>query len=562
MSLRTSLSRAIAFFGAITAAGSIAVLLTSQLALNHLKVGGPLYDRIKLGNDLIADVLPPPAYVIESFLEATLAMVDVKTLAERRSRIEELRKAYDERRVFWTGSDLDAPLKKLIVEQSDAEVQKFWKEVEGPFFGALQKGDKEAVAKSYAAVTAHYTAHRKVVDEIVKQATELNTASEAEARRQISFYSIVLWSVSVLVLGLLAAGVLWMVRGVSRPVVQMTGAMKRIANGELDCEVPARERKDEIGAMAGAVQVFKENALQMRAMEAEQAAQAEKATEARKATLQAIAAEFEQAVGGIVDSVSSAAAGIETTANALSTTAGQTQHLSASAAAASQQSSASVQSAAVASEQMAGSVDEIGRQVQQSRQVSERAVAQAQNTNQRIDALSQSASRIGEVIKLIAEIAGQTNLLALNATIEAARAGEAGRGFAVVAQEVKALASQTAKATEEIASQIGQIQVATSDTVSSIEDVCKTIATMSEISTAIASAVEEQGAATQEIARNVQDAARGAAQVTANIGDVSQGAQQTQASAAHVYGAMSGLAGESKHLRESVQNFVARLRAA
>jgi methyl-accepting chemotaxis protein len=536
--------------------------LTSQVALNQLKVGGPLYDKIKLGNDLIADVLPPPAYIIESFLEATLAMVDVKTLAERHSRVAELRKSYEERKAFWTGSDLDAPLKRLIVERSDAEVQKFWNEVERSFFPALQKGDKDAIAASYAAVTAHYTAHRRVVDEIVRQATDLNAATEAEARRQISFYSIVLWSVSILVLGLLAAGVMWMVRGVSKPVAQMTEAMKRIANGELDCDVPARMRKDEIGAMAGAVQVFKENALQMRAMEAEQAALAEKVEQDRKATLRSIAADFAQAVGGIVDSVSSAAAGIETTANALSATAETAQQLSATVAAASEQSSASVQSAAAASEEMASSVNEIGRQVQQSRQVSQQAVEQAQNTNQRIDALSQSASRIGEVIKLIADVAGQTNLLALNATIEAARAGEAGRGFAVVAQEVKALASQTAKATEEIASQIGQIQVATSDTVSSIEDVCKTITTMSEISSAIAAAVEEQGAATQEIARNVQEAARGAAQVSANIADVSQGTQQTQASAAQMHGSVSGLAGESRHLRQSVQSFLARLQAA
>lgn len=208
MSLRTSLSRAIALFGTITAAGFIAVLMTSQVALNQLKVGGPLYDKIKLGNDLVADVLPPPAYVIEAFLEATLAMVDTSTLSARRSRIEELRKSYDERKAFWKDSDLDAPLKRLLVEQSDVEVQKFWKAVEISFLPALQKADKDAIAKSYATVTGIYTAHRKIIDEIVTQANDLNTATEAEARRQISLYSIIVWSVSILVLGLLTAGVM------------------------------------------------------------------------------------------------------------------------------------------------------------------------------------------------------------------------------------------------------------------------------------------------------------------------------------------------------------------
>jgi methyl-accepting chemotaxis protein len=350
--------------------------------------------------------------------------------------------------------------------------------------------------------------------------------------------------------------------GVSRPITAMTETMRRLAGGEMSAEIPGVNRKDEIGKMASAVLVFKDNALETERMRGEQQKAERTATEQRKQEMHKLANAFEGAVGEIVDTVSSASTELEASASTLTVTAERAQQLATAVAAASEEATTNVQSVASATEELSSSVNEISRQVQQSARMANDAVDQARKTNDRVSELSKAAARIGDVVELINTIAGQTNLLALNATIEAARAGEAGRGFAVVASEVKALAEQTAKATGEIGQQISGIQAATHESVGAIKEISGTIEKLSEISQTIAAAVEEQGAATQEISRNVQQAAQGTHEVSSNISDVQRGAGETGSASSQVLSAAQSLSRDSSRLKLEVSKFLDTVRAA
>jgi methyl-accepting chemotaxis protein len=361
-----------------------------------------------------------------------------------------------------------------------------------------------------------------------------------------------------LAVGILAAVLIG--RSISQPVRLMTATMSDLAGGNLDTIIPAQENKDEIGDMARTVVVFKDALIAQRSADAAARREAE-AKLARSQALEALIAGFEGKVGELVASLSTASSHLQESAQSMTATAAETNQQSNAVAAAAEQATANVQTVAAATEELTSSIGEIGRQVNQSTGIAQKAVAQAAHTNAQVQGLAISAQAIGDVVRLISEIAAQTNLLALNATIEAARAGDAGKGFAVVASEVKNLASQTAKATEEISSKVTEIQQATEESVSAIQAIAQVIEEISHISTTIAAAVEQQSAATNEIARNVQQASQGTTEVSGNIQNVTQAAGETGKAAGAVLGAATELGQQSNTLNSEVGQFIAQVRA-
>ena len=367
-------------------------------------------------------------------------------------------------------------------------------------------------------------------------------------------------AVTVGVLAIILAGLITM--SISMLIKRMTRTMSQLAEGDLAVEIEGAERADQIGNMARAVTVFKNNALRMAEVEAEKHRLAAQTEQDRKAGLRELASRLEQAVKDIADAVKQSALRMHDGAATMSGAAERTKSQSSTVAAASEQASANVQTVASAAEELSASIREIGQQAQSSATVARRAADQASRTTATMEGLSQAADRIGEVIKLINDIASQTNLLALNATIEAARAGDAGRGFAVVASEVKTLAAQTARATEDIAAQISSIQGETREAATAIKGIESVIMEINQIASSTASAVEEQGAATTEIARNVQQAAAGTDEVSSNIAGVLEAAAETDEHARIALENSNELTDQADRLWQAVVGFVEDVKAA
>ncbi|TWA94507.1 methyl-accepting chemotaxis protein [Bradyrhizobium stylosanthis] len=438
-----------------------------------------------------------------------------------------------------------------------------------------QKGASGDAAAQHAKLTAEVNRIRKetlapineeiseLTNEITNAAKQRSGEARSAAETQAASVARTSFVTGLLVALVLICACIFSVFSIARPMRALTAAMEKLAAGDFSVVLPGLGRKDEVGEVAGAVEKFKVVSERKAREEAEaKMRQDQIAAEQRKAEMRKLADSFEGAVGEIVGTVSSASTELEASATTLTSTAERTQQLTTVVAAASEEASTNVQSVASATEELSSSITEISRQVQESARVASEAVGQARTTTERVSELSKAATRIGDVVELINTIAGQTNLLALNATIEAARAGEAGKGFAVVASEVKALAEQTAKATGEIGQQISGIQAATQESVGAIKDISDTIEKLSEISSTIAAAVEEQGAATQEISRNVQQAAHGTQQVSSNITDVQRGASETGSASSQVLSAAQMLSGDSSRLKLEVGKFLETVRAA
>ncbi len=417
-------------------------------------------------------------------------------------------------------------------------------------------GDNDG-AHWYHMTTARIDLLKKVEDHLAENLGAAAAKVQGSATRDF-WIAIVAALAAIALTGIIGFAI---VRDTTRSIFGMTRALSSLAHGDTTIEVPGVDRHDEIGQMAAAVKVFKDSMLESSRLAAAQAAEQERQIERGKA-MEAAVTQFDKVITEIVGSVSSAATELQATAQSLSATAEETSRQSNVVAAAAEEMTQNVQTVASATEELSTSIREIGNQVTESNRIVGNAVNQADDTNGKVRTLAEAAQKIGTVVTLINEIAGQTNLLALNATIEAARAGEAGKGFAVVASEVKSLASQTAKATEEIAGQVQAIQQASETSAHAIADIAQTINRVNEISTAIASAVEEQGAATQEIARNVQEASAGTAEVSSNITGVTTASQNTSAGSTQVLSAASELAKNGARLRQEVESFLQSVRAA
>jgi methyl-accepting chemotaxis protein len=406
----------------------------------------------------------------------------------------------------------------------------------------------------YVGQIKNYAGEPVAILEIIKDTTAYEAAA-ASAQRELIFGTLAILFVAVLV-------AMFVARGISRPLVSITGVMHRLSSGDTAVVIPGGDRKDELGTMAQAVDVFRRNMIETQELREAQAAAQQKAELDKKALQRQMADRFEADVKGVVAAVGKATAEMASVVGEIMASVNGTSERAAAAAAASEEASSGVSTVAAASEELASSVSEIGRQVAHSSNVADAAVIKAKQTTQMVASLAAAAEKIGDVLRLIDAIASQTNLLALNATIEAARAGEAGRGFAVVASEVKELAGQTAKATEEIAGQVSAIQAATADCVSAISGISGTIEEISGIATTIAAAVEEQSSATREIARSVQQAATGTSEVSQNVTGASNAAEQSRQLADNVKSAASELGQHANELYKSVDTFLARLRDA
>jgi methyl-accepting chemotaxis protein len=559
LSIRAKITAVVAFLLA-TIAGVGLLSITSMRSINAsaVELRSDWLPSVRLLGELKIQLVSYRSILRSHFLELT---AEGKAAAEKRidtanKAILKIRQDYEK--------VINSPEERALYN----DWVKQWTEYE--------TGEQEVVALSRSSVgkypaeaqqlnEAKYLPIGQKADAILNRDIELNNmgadAAGAAAEKQYGS-AFMLLAVIIAVTGVVGIAVgFYLVRDVARGIDSIVSPMQALGRGDLAAEVPHRGEATEVGKMADALQLFKEALIAKKAADEAAAREAEDKI-ARGQRVDTITRDFETMIGEIVETVSSASTELEASAGTLTSTAERAQELTTMVAAASEEASTNVQSVASATEEMSSSITEISRQVQESARIAGEAVHQAQKTNDRVGELAKAASRIGDVVELINTIAGQTNLLALNATIEAARAGEAGRGFAVVASEVKALAEQTAKATGEISQQIGGIQSATHDSVEAIKEIGDTIGKMSEIASTIASAVEEQGAATQEISRNVQQASQGTQQVSSNIFVKEPAATETGSASAQVLSAAQTLSRDSNRLKVEVGKFLSDVRAA
>ncbi|MEI8393106.1 MAG: methyl-accepting chemotaxis protein [Rhodospirillaceae bacterium] len=537
---------------------AIAVGLYSATNLQHMD---DAYDKLLAGESKATVSLARANRVLSDVGRLMFKMIAEDDMSEARRLAEEVKDAGKAFRGFLDSAAKLDPDSRIAIAEFKSKFDDVGPAIAEVETAALANHNAEAMGMMRKKIEPVFEAFRRdaidLNDRILKSVDARSVALTADANRT---YNLTLGSaVGASLLFLLIA---WQMTaaGVTRPISGLVALMERLARGDTGITVVGADREDEVGAIARALQTFKDSALEVERLKAEQVRLEKQAAEEKRRSMGRLADSFESSVKGVVSAVASASRQLQSNAQSMTANADQTNRQCATVSAAAEQASANVQTVAAATEELSSSISEISRQVTESTRIGTIAVEEANRTNSTVAGLVEAAQKIGEVVQLINNIASQTNLLALNATIEAARAGEAGKGFAVVASEVKNLANQTAKATDDIQAQVAQMQGVTSTTVDAIKGITGTIRRMSEIATTIASAVEEQGAATREIARNVQEASMGTQEVSSNITGVSRAAHETGVGANETLAAAGTLGQQADNLGREVDRFVATIR--
>ncbi len=550
----SSLSQVAKLFAAIMIFGCGLNAVAAFFSLSELKVGGPVYQRVVDGKDLVADILPPPEYLIEAYLEANLAARDPATAAVHRARMVQLRKDYDERHRYWAGRDLPPDVRALLLDDADAPAERFWSLAFDRFFPALERGDKAQADSAYRDLSEAYRVHRAAIDRLVEAASRYIAETEAHAGRQDRWLTALLVAFFLSAFAVTLIAYLAAVKFLVAPVARIAVAMRRMAAGEILEQAPFRDRADEVGEMWRALEVFIRNENdRLRLTDSERATREMEAR--RQEALEHQVRDFSGVIAEAVGQLTEQTQTMREASASFATGAASVKADAQGAAEATSDAARNTQAVAAATTEMDASIREISGQAIRSQELVDLTAGAAEGANARIGDLVESSRQIGAILELIRTIAGRTNLLALNATIEAARAGEAGRGFAVVAGEVKGLSEQTAKAVDEIAEQIGRVQHATGSAVGSIRDMIGKIGSIRELTQAIAASVGQQEEATREIAQNVTRAAGRGDAAARNVEAVKIMAERTDEEAAQLSGVSEALAGAAARISQATQRF-------